>query len=433
VCSKGFYLLSLTESGRTLLFERPAVMQSAFKMIKCKSARTRVNLGSAVCNMLVCPITRRGMIACGALPVLKMIATMDFQLLREAVARAIVSLAQDPTLHFQMSKEPVVSILVTVMHSSNGYTFDCALFALSCLAPSPFFQPTLMRYGVDASVAAILSGKVQSAGIAEEIFRSACAVLRVYNAEESSFSMTKHERENINQHAADGVSWAVSTWDTFLLSAQVVYKAGLCNQDCALLLVCSLSELAKQKTFRQSLLNKGGFVMLQELVSELLDKFETVSLPHMVVGFLTSMVEESDMHEELLQQGLFTLLRSLCLHNPRQTQAVTFAAAIADSGVASTERKEEEEEEEEPASDTPLIFLPPLLAKKNPSISVLQPVSWDAIEPDAEIPLAAAGDSTQTPTPQIQTGLEGAQPTPEKAIPARVRFVEMTADQVSTR
>jgi hypothetical protein len=79
ICSKGIYLLSLTESRRALLAERSAFLQSVFEMVKCQSQRTRLNVGSTVCNLIACPNTTTMMINSGALGVLKIIATIDNQ------------------------------------------------------------------------------------------------------------------------------------------------------------------------------------------------------------------------------------------------------------------------------------------------------------------------------------------------------------------
>jgi hypothetical protein len=75
------FLLSSSSicSCAALLAERSTFLQSVFEMVKCQSQRTRLNVGSTVCNLIACPNSTSMMINSGALGVLKIIATIDNQ------------------------------------------------------------------------------------------------------------------------------------------------------------------------------------------------------------------------------------------------------------------------------------------------------------------------------------------------------------------
>jgi hypothetical protein len=63
---------------RKVLVSSVPVLQALYNMVKCTSSRTRIRIGTAVCNLLSCPETNRAAINAGALSVVKIIATMDF-------------------------------------------------------------------------------------------------------------------------------------------------------------------------------------------------------------------------------------------------------------------------------------------------------------------------------------------------------------------
>jgi hypothetical protein len=120
VCSKGYYLLSLNQSRREELVQRRAILQSLFNMVKCSSERIRVTVGITVCNLLACPFTNKAAIKAGALSVIKILSTMDFEEIRESTARVIINLAMNPSLQDMLLKEPIIPVLVLIIHQSEG-------------------------------------------------------------------------------------------------------------------------------------------------------------------------------------------------------------------------------------------------------------------------------------------------------------------------
>jgi len=161
ICSKGFYLLTLNLRRRVALISSVPVLQALYNMVKCRSSRTRIRIGTAVCNLLSCPETNRAAIAAGALSVVKIIATMDFEELREATARVVINLAQDESLHRLLLRQPIVEILVLILQHSTAYTFECTMMAMSCLSQTQAFKPALVSDGgITALIATIITGKV---------------------------------------------------------------------------------------------------------------------------------------------------------------------------------------------------------------------------------------------------------------------------------
>jgi hypothetical protein len=56
-------------------------------------------------------------------------------------------MAMDSSLHKALLREPIVPILVLILHQSDGFTFECAIFALSCLSHHDAFKPMLIDKG----------------------------------------------------------------------------------------------------------------------------------------------------------------------------------------------------------------------------------------------------------------------------------------------
>eukprot|EP01038_Epipyxis_sp_PR26KG_P006972 gene6972-9532_t len=184
ICSKGFYLLSLNQLRRAELVFSKTILSSVYNMIKCSSGRIKIKIGIAVCNLLSCPQSNKAAIRGGAFSIMKIIATMDFEELRETTARVIINLSQDISLQETLLKEPIVQILVLILQQSNGgdYTFECAIFALSCLSQSIKFRLSLINNGcIPALMSVIFTGKVISPVIAEEILRCICHLSYVYD------------------------------------------------------------------------------------------------------------------------------------------------------------------------------------------------------------------------------------------------------------
>jgi len=177
VCSKGFHLLTLNLLRREELVKNRTVVQALFHMIKSStstSSRVRIRLGISVVNLLSCPQTNREAIQAGALACLKIIATMDFEELRDAVARVIMRMASDQSMHSLLFTEPIVPILLLILQRhQQPSTFELTIRALRSLASIDSFRKVFIRdQGLDALIGAVFSGKVVRKGICQEICRA---------------------------------------------------------------------------------------------------------------------------------------------------------------------------------------------------------------------------------------------------------------------
>lgn len=177
VCSKGFHLLTMNELRRKELVKNRTVVQALFHMIKSStstSSRVKIRLGISVINLLSCPVTNMDAIESGALACLKIIATMDFEELREAVARVIMRMSADHSMHALLFKEPIVPILLLIIQRhQQPTTFELAVRSLRSLTSIDSFRKVLIRdQGFDALIGAVFHGKVVRRSICQEICRA---------------------------------------------------------------------------------------------------------------------------------------------------------------------------------------------------------------------------------------------------------------------
>lgn len=269
------------------------VLQALYNMVKCNSSRTRIRIGTAVCNLLSCPVTNKAAISAGALSVVKIIATMDFEELREATARVIINLAQDESLQDLMLRQPIVEILVLILQQSTNYTFECAIMAFSCLSQTKLFKSTLVsRGGITALIGTIITGKVCTPLVAEEVCRCLCHLS--YNFENAE-SMVR------NGH--------------LILSMQAIYLSGLCSADTALLITLTLRNLSEAAAARKYIIDQGAFKLLVSIISDFtFSRYCCTIMYSAMVTFVYNLSLVPALHTSLVEQGIMNLLSKICLY-----------------------------------------------------------------------------------------------------------------------
>lgn len=223
ICAKGFLLFSACEKGRAELALRRNAMQALFGLLKSgKQSKMVVVVGKAVCNLLASNTTRRAAVHAGALPVLKLLATSETEELLEAAARVIVILSDDASLHTALKTEPLVAVLVYILEKSNGWILECVMHAFTNLARHRAFRVDLIEKGcIPAIVHALISGKVTSMIVAEEVCRCLCLL---------SYESSKVE--------------VMITHGHILVVLYSLYKGKLCNPFCAHMMVVILRNLS---------------------------------------------------------------------------------------------------------------------------------------------------------------------------------------------
>ena len=73
-------------------------------MVKCQSSRIRIKVGITICNLLACPATNKAAIKAGALSIIKILSTMDFEV----------------TIGFQKTTIKVLVIIIYLFTSSGA-------------------------------------------------------------------------------------------------------------------------------------------------------------------------------------------------------------------------------------------------------------------------------------------------------------------------
>jgi hypothetical protein len=263
------------------------VLQALYNMVKCQSSRTRIRIGTAVCNLLSCPVTNKAAINAGALSVVKIIATMDFEELREATARVIINLAQDESLQDLMLRQPIVEILVLILQQSTNYTFECAIMAFSCLSQTKLFKSTLVsRGGITALIGTIITGKVCTPLVAEEVCRCLCHL---------SYNFDNAESMVRNGH--------------LILSMQAIYLSGLCSADTALLITLTMRNLSEAVSARRHLIDQGAFKLLVSIISDFsFSRYCCTIMYSAMVTFVYNLSLVPNLHISLVNQGIMSLL-----------------------------------------------------------------------------------------------------------------------------
>lgn len=297
------------------------VLQSLYNMVKSSSSRTKVRIGTSVCNLLSCPATNKAAIYAGALSVLKIIATMDFEELRESTARVVINLAEDESLKELLLQQPLVEILVLTLHQSEGYTFECGIMAMSCLAQSSVFKTSLIeRGGVTALISCILTGKVRSSVMAEEVCRCFCHL---------SYSHEYAERMVSSGH--------------LIMALNVIYLAGLCSADTALLIALTLRNLSELLGARKYIMSQDAFKLVVSLITDFTSsRYKCTVIYSALVTFVYNLSLVPSLHAGLVEQGLMKLLKQICLFSDDDydTDAAMKTSTVTAATASSSEATE---------------------------------------------------------------------------------------------
>ena len=162
ICARAFLIFSAYEKGREEIVNRRTVLHSLFGLVKNESMKTKILVGKTVCNLLACNVTMKAAIGGGALSVLKIIAILDVEELREAVAKVLIIMANTQQLYPYLFREPVVPVLVLILQKSINVAFNCALHALTSMSKVDSFRKLLIEKGcVSTIVNVIINGKVR--------------------------------------------------------------------------------------------------------------------------------------------------------------------------------------------------------------------------------------------------------------------------------
>lgn len=314
VCSKGFHVLTSNRLRRGEVVKVRTVIQSLYHMMKSAattmSSNVKIRLGMSIINLLSCPSSNTDAISAGALSCLKIIATMEFEELREAVARIILNLALDEKVYPTLLREPIVPILILILQKHvTKISFAVAINGLSCLSQIPGFKKILLRdLALEALIGMIITGKVGDPAICHEICRTW-----------THLSYAVEQAETIIRSGRMG------------LALEILYQSGLARspetQTLIVLLVRNLSESLKARGF---IVEQDIFQLLVKILLEdsektikqdptasnsQYDQFNSIkSLGYAaMVKIIYNLALVPQLHQFLVVQGLMQLIQYICL------------------------------------------------------------------------------------------------------------------------
>lgn len=301
-CAQGFLIFTTTAMRREDICSRKAVLQALFLMVKSPSAHCRITVGRTVCNLLSCSRSQRHAIHAGALHVVKIVSTMEYPILREAAARVIINLLQQPALHgILLKSSPIVPILSFIMQRAEGdddtsdaeggggrTIFEYSVAAMSCACQMKQFRMNVIEESGAASlVRACMDGKVSSVEIATEVIRS--------------FTLLTYE---------DGSAEALID-SHVLLALHILYRKGLVTPDSAEMIAIIVRNMSIERKVHDKLLEMGGFLLFRALSEPLTDK--SVVFARACTIFAEEVCARAEYHASLVEQGLVGLIHEVVL------------------------------------------------------------------------------------------------------------------------
>ena len=250
VCSKGFHVLTLNELRRKELVKHRSVLQAYFQMTKSAtqfpSTKIRIRLGMSLINLLSCPVTNKDVIQAGGLACLKMIAMMEFEELREVIARISLNLTVEEYHQSQISKEPIVPILILLLQRYETFsTFEIAIHSMSRLSQLKQFKLKLIHdHGFEALLNVVFQGKVANSRISQEICRTWTHLSYIYDQAEHLIA---------SGHLA--------------LAIRALYESGLANvKDTQLLILVMIRNISEALHARKYILEQHIFKMVVKMI-----------------------------------------------------------------------------------------------------------------------------------------------------------------------
>ena len=287
ICARGFLMLSACEKGRESIVSKRSVLQSLFALVKALSGKTRVLMGMAVFNLLADDASCAPVIRAGALSVLKIIATLEYENLREGTARVIIILAQMPELEMYVSREPIVPVLVLIAKTSSRVAFECALNAFSVLSQSECYRQTLIEKGcVSSLVGAVVEGKVNTVPLAEEVCRCLCLL-----------SLSKDHSEQMLE--AEHV----------MLALHILHRHGLCSPAAADMIAMMLRNLSCTSSVCKHIVEQDGLPLVESLMKTAEPMSKVFTSAAMLL--FHNIGKDVDLHSALVTGGMMSMIRGV--------------------------------------------------------------------------------------------------------------------------
>jgi hypothetical protein len=284
ICARAFLIFTGSAAMREDIVSRLPVIHAIFGMVKCSSLRVNVMVGLAICNLLVCPASQKAAINAGGLSVLKIIASMDIDELTEATARVIVNLILEPSLHWNLLREPLVPVLVLFLQHPSRTAFECSLHAISCMAQYEVFHDMMIDKGtVIALVGALMSGRINTHTLGVEVCRTLCLL---------SYDQRRTE--------------AMIVQGNIMIAPHIIYRNGTCTAQAATMMSMLFRNLSYDRTMYKHIMDQDVLRLLRCLYTDF--KSECAGVCRAAIIFMNNIAHDPTLHQQLLKQGLMSML-----------------------------------------------------------------------------------------------------------------------------
>eukprot|EP00607_Mallomonas_marina_P002805 CAMPEP_0182426386 /NCGR_PEP_ID=MMETSP1167-20130531/12868_1 /TAXON_ID=2988 /ORGANISM="Mallomonas Sp, Strain CCMP3275" /LENGTH=775 /DNA_ID=CAMNT_0024607763 /DNA_START=762 /DNA_END=3089 /DNA_ORIENTATION=+ len=208
-------------------------------------------------------------------------------------------MAKEPMLYDYLLREPVVPVLVLILKESNSLGFDCAVFALACLSEIDKFRDFLVSRGcVTSIVNAILSGKVGSVQVAEEVCRCFCYI-----------SFSHHDAET------------VVTTGNMLLGLHALYRRGLLSKGAAEMVCIILRNLTSNSPVCPIVVEQDGVKLLRSLMQDYAST--SPAMCKAVVLVMSNLGHEKQLHKSIIQQGMVDMLYTVAEYAEKERSDIS--------------------------------------------------------------------------------------------------------------
>ena len=163
VVAELYAIFSADALGRTKLTERKPTMLGLYSLMRAPDRRTQLAAGKAVGNLLLFDASCVPAAACGAVQVVKVLATLRHARSEQTCAHALTFLAKEAANRAVVVRQEAAPALVLLSQSDTAETAIAAVRAMGALAFWPPLRAPLVAHGcVPALVALALNGKHMS-------------------------------------------------------------------------------------------------------------------------------------------------------------------------------------------------------------------------------------------------------------------------------
>lgn len=286
-CAKGFLVLTSTREGRMEIAMRKTVLMSLFGLLQSYDVVTRNMVGITIYNLLRCDDCYESVAASGGIGLIKVIVTVDSDILREATAQIVISLCSRPSCHHLLAQEPIVPMMVEILHHAHYFAFKAAINALANLSHySAFRENLIVNDCAIVLLTSLCSTRNISIDLAEEAIR--CIYLLSFEKDHAASIINKGK---------------------VMLSMHIINARNICSPNTATMMTFILRNLSFNKDARETLVEEDAMVLLISLLGS------NQHSKGVIFGALSQLVynlsKEETLHERLMDGKVMDVVRMI--------------------------------------------------------------------------------------------------------------------------